>query len=129
MADPLLPHFIYGIVRTKGGTVIADMPLTVTNLSNGDSFSVTTNAAGEYVIDTANFPNGYNNNEPVTIEMSPAYSASDFTLTVSNDNGSTFESASDGLRTTFTGVSQNGLIFKITATNTSVLRNFEVSFE
>lgn len=124
---PTEPHHIFGTFYDKNGNIIASAPLILTNTRTGDTLSTNSNANGRYLFDCANFTHGYENNDALSLEYNPSYSSSDFTIHLSNDGGSTWESATNDEFHTFSSTGQE-LLIKITATNTSILSKFSVFY-
>jgi len=64
---PNEPHLIYGKVT---GTGSANATIVLDNLTTNESIETTTDSAGNYVFDCANFPNGYSNGDSINIRIS-----------------------------------------------------------
>ena len=91
---PQQPFIIGGkLYSPDGSTLLSNRTLLFTNLSTGDTVTIQSNQAGEYLFDCNQFENGYGNNERVKIELQSTndYSTSDFHYYVSIDGGKTWQ--------------------------------------
>jgi len=128
MPTPTQPHIIRGTITTRGSNAVANTPLLITNTRTGDTITgVSTNALGQYVFDCQNFTNGYSNNDYISIELNPDYSVSDFTIQLTADDGSNWETVTNDTLHTFTNTGDS-LKIKITASSTSYITRYTVNY-
>ena len=89
MASPLLPHILYGRFTDRNGTAVGGATITAKNLASNETITIITDVNGDFILDCANFPNGYVNGD--TVELLGASSATiNFEIYFSVDGGNTW---------------------------------------
>lgn len=81
---PQPPHPIRGIIYDENSLVKDGVMVTVTNFRTDEGTNVTTNTAGEYILDLANLPSGYEDKDILLLQAyinEPPEKYDDATLT------------------------------------------------